>query len=368
MTWIRAITIAIGALLVLVPAAVAKVPRDFVGIESQETFQKTFNNDPDGAAEDLSAQAAVRIRIHRQLFNWELIEREPGVYDFSFVDRYMTEMAEHGMRVLPVLFDAPPWHEGEGQELDKGIHAPPSSGKPLGDFGAALARRYGPSGSFWDGMPGRFRRVSAIRAWQIWNEPNLRQYWGGDPNAREYVRVLKQAVKRIRRVEPKAEIVTAGIPQSSLFKAVPLRRYTKQMYKAGAKKWFDTFGLNAYAKNRKDCRRKVDLVRRVMNKRRDRKAKIWITEIGWADTGNEHYLVKGPRGQARQIRKVIPLIARLRKSRRLRGFIYYMWRDIIPNHREGVDPGTWGWHTGLLRTDGSAKPAFGAFKDVVADL
>ena len=210
------------------------------------------------------------------------------------------------MRVLPVLFDAPPWHEGEGQELDKGIHAPPTSGEPLGDFGAALARRYGPSGSFWDGKPDGQRRVSAIRAWQIWNEPNLRQYWGGDPNAREYVRVLETAVKRIKAVDPKAEIVTAGIPQSSLFKAVPLRRYTKQMYKAGAKKWFDTFGLNAYAKNRKDCKQKVDLVRRVMNKRGDRKAKIWITEIGWADTGNDHYLVKGPRGQARQIRKVDP--------------------------------------------------------------
>ena len=368
MTLIRATVIGVLALFVSVPAAVARVPRDFVGIDSAETFQNAFNNDMAAAASDMRAQAATGIRIHRQLFNWELIESERGVYDFSFLDRYMTEMAAHGMRVLPVLFDAPPWHEGEGQELDKGIHAPPTSGEPLGDFGAALVRRYGPSGSFWEGMPDRARRVSAIRAWQIWNEPNLRQYWGGDPSAREYVRVLKTVAKRIRAADPKAEIVTAGIPQSTLFKAVPLRRYTRQMYKAGAKKWFDTFGLNAYAKNAKDCKRKVDLVRRVMNKRRDRRAKIWITEIGWADEGNRHYLVKGPRGQARQIRKTIPLIAKLRKSRRIRGFIYYMWRDIVPTHREGVDPDTWGWHAGLLRGDGTFKRAYRAFKEVVADL
>ena len=94
MTWTRAAVIGALALLVSVPPAAAKVPRNFVGIESQETFQNAFNNDIDGAASDLSAQAAVGIRIHRQLFNWELIERERGVYDFSFVDRYMTEMAE----------------------------------------------------------------------------------------------------------------------------------------------------------------------------------------------------------------------------------------------------------------------------------
>lgn len=368
MAFSRAALLAAIALVVAAPGATAKVPKDFVGIDSQDTFQYAFNNDIDAMTSNLSAQAAIGIGIHRQPFDWELIESRQGEYDFAITDRYMENMAAQGMRVLPVLFNAPPWHTAPGEDLEKAIWGRPTSGRPLGRFGAALIRRYGPSGTFWQGMPDSFRRNSAIRSWQIWNEPNLRQYWSNRPNAKQYVRVLKGAYREMKEADPNAEIVTAGIPQSTLYRAVPIKKYTNRMYKAGAKKWFDTFGLNAYAKNAKDCEEKVDLIRRVMNENGDRKAKIWITEIGWADTGNPHYLVKGPRGQARQIRRTIPLIGELRKSRRVRGFIYYMWRDVIPTHREGVDPGTWGWHTGLLRRDGSFKRAYTAFKEVVAGL
>ena len=170
----------------------------------------------------------------------------------------------------------------------------------------------------------------------------------------------------MRAADPNVEIVTAGIPQAFVRRAIPLAKFTRQMYKAGAKKWFETFGLNAYARNARDLRNQLARVRGVMNEFRDRRARIWITEIGWADTGNEHYLVKGPRGQAREITRCFREIRELRRKRRIRGFIYYMWRDAIPTHREGVDPNTWGWHTGLLRLDGSPKPAYEAFKTAVA--
>ena len=357
------------ALTALAPSAGAAVPKDFVGIDSQDTFQSAFDNRLTDVATNLAAQAATGIHIHRQPFYWEQIETSKGRYDFSVHDRYMLQMASKGMRVLPVLFDAPPWHTAGRDRPDKGLFSRPKSGKALGKFAAAVVNRYGPRGSFWKGQPAKYRRSSAIRAAQIWNEPNLRYYWSGKPNAKQYVAVLKGAFQGIKRARggKGVEVVTAGIPQSTTRGAIGLKKYLTQMYKAGAKRWFDTLGLNAYARNSKDLGRKLTLMRSVMKRRRDGKAKLWITEIGWADTGNRHYLVKGARGQAREITNAIALIKKRRRSQRLRGFIYYQWRD-APTYREGLDAGTWGLHAGLLRQDGSFKRAHKAFKRAVAKL
>ena len=365
-------SLAIGlAALAAAPAgAGAAVPRDFVGIESPDTFAFTFSlddYDPAAAASNLRAQRETGIRIHRQQFRWQDIERSRGRYTFDIYDRYMDRMGAAGIRVLPVLFDAPRWHTGPGENARKGIVGRPKSGRALGKLGAALIKRYGPKGTFWRSRPASHRRASAIRSWQIWNEPNLRFYWGGRPNAKQYVQLLKGVYPLMKKADRKAEIVTAGIPQSTTARAVPLKKYIQQMYKAGAKKWFDTFGLNAYARNAKDLGVKLKLVRDQMKRGRDGKAKLWITEIGWADTGNRHYLVKGAKGQAREITQSIALIKRERTRRRLRGFIYYQWKDSPPAGGR-VDPGTWGFHAGLLRRDGREKRAFHAFKAAVKKL
>jgi hypothetical protein len=343
-----------------------------VGIESPDTFAYTFSlsgYDPAAADANLRAQRGIGVGIHRQQFKWQDIERSRGRYDFEAFgyDRYMDRMAANGMRVLPVLFDAPRWHTAKGEKLGKGIVGRPKSGRALGKFAAAVIKRYGPKGSFWRGRPASQKRASAIRSLQLWNEPNLRFYWSGRPKAKQYVAVLKGAYPQIKRANRSVEVVTAGIPQSSTARAVPLKKYIQQMYRAGAKKWFDTFGLNAYARNAKDLGRKLRLVRDQMRKGRDGKAKLWITEIGWADTGNRHYLVKGAKGQAREITKSIALIKKQRKRSRLRGFIYYQWRDAPPAGSR-VDPGTWGFHAGLLKENGSRKRAFNAFRAAVNKL
>lgn len=362
------ISLAIGltGAALLAPSAGAAVPKDFVGVESPDTFAFAFNSDPAGVDRNLAAQSATGIHIHRQQFKWQDIERTRGRYTFDIYDRYMERMGAAGVRVLPVLFDAPTWHTASGENLSKGLFGRPKSGKALGEFGAALIKRYGPKGSFWNGKPSSFR-TSAIRSWQIWNEPNLRFYWSGKPNAKQYVAVLKDTYKLMKAADRKAEIVTAGMPQSTTARAVPLKKYIDQIYKAGGKRWFDTLGLNAYAKNSKDLASKLKLVRSRMSKGRDGKAKLWITEIGWADKGNKHYLVKGAAGQAREITKSIALIKKERTRRKLRGFIYYQWRDSPPSGSR-VDPGTWGFHAGLLKENGGFKRAHKAFKVAVAKL
>ena len=66
-----------------------------------------------------------------------------------------------------------------------------------------LVTRYGPSGSFWAEHPEVSRQP--IRAWQIWNEPNLTRYWNVAPWAPSYVRLLKAADKALKAADPRLE-------------------------------------------------------------------------------------------------------------------------------------------------------------------
>jgi hypothetical protein len=96
-----------------------------------------------------------------------------------------------------------------------------------------------------------------------------------------------------------------------------------------------------------------------MNRRGDRRGRIWITELGWGDRGLRHRFIVGARGQARRISKSLALIRKQRRRLGLRGFVYYSWRDSAPYPPKYKD--MWGLHTGLLRRNGSPKRAYRAF-------
>src|SRR6185503_19317188 len=104
---------------------------------------------------------------------------------------------------------------------------------------------YGPNGSLWKENPGVPARP--IRSWQIWNEPNLAQYWQPKPSAKQYRNMLKTVGAAIKSRDPKAEIVTAGLPDSRLSGAVRLAPYLKTLYKGGGSSAFNTVAINSYA-------------------------------------------------------------------------------------------------------------------------
>jgi hypothetical protein len=82
-----------------------------------------------------------------------------------------------------------------------------------------------------------------------------------------------------------------------------------------------------------------------------------VTEIGWASGGPRSPFTVGERRQARLIEDMLVGLGRARKRLGLRGVVYFNWRDSSPfaGGRE-----FFGLHTGLLRRDGSAKPALEA--------
>lgn len=341
-------------ILLLLPAsAAARVSQDFVGLTSEDLFKESTAYRQTTLADQTAAGAG----LIRQTFDWKLLEVSPGNYDFHRYDTYVADAARQGITVLPVLFNPPRFRSSRPRRgARRGVY-PPRDPKAMGRLGAALVARYGPNGSLWAERPDLPRQ--AIRAWQVWNEPNLRYYWPRGPNARSYTRLLSATGKAIKKADPDAEIVTAGLPESRLRGSVSLRRFITGIYRAGGRRAFDTLAVNAYARTARELDRRLKGVRRLMNARHDRRARIWITEIGWCDRGVRSGFCVGARGQANRITSALSLIRKRRRSLRIRGLVYYSWRDGRPYAPRFQD--FWGLHSGLLTTSGKRKRSFAAF-------
>jgi hypothetical protein len=329
------------------------VPRDFVGIVAQDVLKSP----PARRARDLATMQADGIGVLRQPVDWGEVQPRRGRIRWGALDGWAMAAARQQLDLLVVLSGAPVWAGGTGQ----GGTTPPRDPRDLARFAAALVHRYGPGGSLWRRHPGVPAR--RIRAWQVWNEPNLPQYWNGRPDPAGYVRMLRVVGGAIRRADPRATVVSAGLPNSR--EGVPFEPYVRGMYRAGAKGTFDVFGMHPYAASGTAMADAVAGARDLLDQLGDTQRPLWVTETGWADGGPASPFTVGPAGQARSVAEAFDTLAREREELKLRGVVYYAWRDVPP------PPGQqdfFGLHTGLLTLRGARKPAYDAFVSTAREL
>jgi hypothetical protein len=329
------------------------LPRDFIGIVAEDALAAL----PRDRRRILRRLRATGVRLIRQTFDWSLVERSPGRYELAALDAYVSAAAAARMEVLPIIFNPPPFRSSAPRRGAGRATYPPERPASLGRFAATLARRYGPQGSLWRARP-RLPRVP-IRAWQVWNEPNLPIYWGGDPDPPAYARLLAAAGRALKAVDPHAEVVSAGLAESRL--GMPFEPFVRELYEAGAADSFDTFALHPYAADSDAAVRAVERTRELLDELDDA-APIWVTELGWASGGPGSPFTVGERGQAARIRSVFSELVDQRRDLGVRGVVYFNWRD-APPYPGGQD--FFGLHTGLLRRNGSPKPALHAFRAAV---
>lgn len=245
-------------------------------------------------------------------------------YGLGSYDVLVLDAARAGLTFMPVI-----------------IGPYPPSGIPT--FAAKIARRYGRGGGLWQEHPDI--AAHPITSYQVWNEPNFPSSWGGHPNASAYARLLNHAAAEIRRVDPHAEVVSAGIADSK--QGIPLEKYVKGIKGAA----FDSLAVHSYpAKNQTV----VDTIHRGMHALSSNRH-IWLTEFGWATGGPASSHTISEAAQAARVRQAI---RRLRHVPKLNGFVYYGWQDL--RTYEGRSD-YWGLHTGLTRLNGLPKQARQAF-------
>jgi polysaccharide biosynthesis protein PslG len=338
--------------------APARLP-SFPPLPASASFIGMTSGDVFGAGEDYRARMLALERrsgvgLLRQTFAWSLIERSPSRYDFKRYDRFIADTSRAGIRILGLLFDPPPFRSSRPRHGARHGTYPPASNEQFGRFAAAVVARYGPRGSFWRDNP-ELPKLP-IRDWQVWNEPSLPAYWPAGPDPAAYARMLATVARAIKGADPGADVVSAGIPQTSI--GMPFARFVNGMLAAGAGSSLDTFAIHAFARGVPGVVGAVQDARRLL-RRHGSSAPVWITELGWASNGPASDFTVGYEGQSRRVAGVLETLSARRRALGLRGIVYYNWRDGTPG------PGRqdyWGFHTGLLDAGGHAKPALYAFR------
>jgi len=192
--------------------------------------------------EDLGRMGEVRIGMYRARFRQDEVNGPTG---WSGLDKLARIAAQNGVTLQPVLINMP----GESYAPPK----TPTERDRFSEFATAAVRRYGPKGTFWTtcGCPTR-----PIRVWEVWNEPNLAPYWDL-PNPAEYGALLSSTRSALRKADPTARVLFAGLAYPSTLSATRLEpnAFLRDTIQAVGASRFDALALHNY---RPDSARAVD--------------------------------------------------------------------------------------------------------------
>jgi polysaccharide biosynthesis protein PslG len=291
---------------------------------------------------DYGLMAQGGAEVLRFPLEWAQVERRPGVYDWAAVDAVVGGAAAQGIEPLPFVWATPDW-------LSPNKAIPPLESvdqrRAWQRFLAAAAARYG----------------SLVDKWQLWNEPNFKVYWKPKPEPREYAQLVRLGARTIRDADPDAEILLGGV--------APVKRgmlpweFLEELYGVrGIERSFDTVTVHPYFPEIDGVEFQVRQALDEIDAAGDRRARIRVTELGWASDGPAaDPMTKGLGGQAQMLRRSFRLLTKKRRDWGITGVDWHSFQDVAADQGEPVCsfcPGS-----GLVTASREPKPAFDAFAD-----
>jgi polysaccharide biosynthesis protein PslG len=292
---------------------------------------------------DLHYASDLGARLIRFPASWQDVQPAgPDQWNWSQLDHIMDAATARGLGVVLALTGAPTWtHAGPSPGLRPETPVPPDVAylSHWEEFVRQVAVRY-----------------PALVAVEIWNEQNIKTFWGGPPDPARYAPLLDSAYRAVKSVRPDLPVLYGGlcpiVDGSGGPGEMGMRAYLKQSYVAGAKGRFDALAVHPYPlpMSRRDYLREIRLqlgdARRVMARHGEPLKPIWVTEAGFTT-------YKGPERvtETQQAKRLSASYRLFSRVRRLPVVIVHRLRD-IPNPL--VTDGGWG----LLRHDYSPKPAY----------
>lgn len=309
------------------------------------------------------------VQYTREDFTWFTIEPRPGEFHWTATDAWVGAAARGGLRIIAVL-DAPPsWATASWNTGPVSGHALPA----YANFTAQVVARYGSRGTFWTQNPNLPRLP--IQYYDIWNEPYSSEFWAKPfPNPAGYARMFQYAAAAGRAVDPSAKFMLEA--DTTSFGPNPQPAFLSALFDAvpNLADYIDVVSVHPYASNgwspdhcsagAMEMRRyqvcRLEDIRRILDQRGAAKAKLWITEMGWSTAPSAKSAVTEA-VQARYVRDFFA-IWRSRWASYVDGVIWYaLWTP----ERNPVNRND---YFGLVRANGSAKPAWHALVEQIAML
>lgn len=209
-----------------------------------------------------------------QVFAWREIEPTRGQFHWEVTDQVVAGAEYYGLDLVVRLDQHPAWVS----DVEPPLNAPPDA---LGDYQHFVER-----------VAWRYR--GRVRAYIIWNEPNLALEWGGKaPDPAAYVQLLRVGYQAVKAGDPEALVVAAGLAPTngSGDRAMDERAFLQGMYQAGVAPYFDILGAHPYGFGLPPDApvdasdglvfRRLEELRAIVLENGDGEKPVWITEMGW---------------------------------------------------------------------------------------
>jgi Beta-galactosidase len=312
-----------------------KVPFGFFSVVLPPEMTSNNVQVPDAQLDQqMALMARSGVESVRITYDWgRELEASQGAYNFATIDRMVAAAARHGIKTLVTVTATPRWLSPSPAEPDFWRYAP-TNPAPFAELMRQLVLRYGPQGSLWAANP-TLPRVP-VRQWQIWNEQTAPWHWRERPWARGYTELLRTAYLAIKGVDRGADVV-AGSLVAARANYAPWDGM-RDLYRAGARRWFDQVAVHPFTNNRRSVRQTTDqvltILRRVraqMVRNRDRRKEMLVTEMTWpASAGRvprraQFGLETTPRGQSARLKAAYSRLAAARRGLRLKEAYWYVW-------------------------------------------
>ena len=294
--------------------------------------------------EDFEALARAGVRVLRVSFGWDDLEPERDRYDFAPVDQVLRFANEFGVRLIPYVCYTPAWLAPPDAAPNDIYRTPPTDVGEFEQLMELLAARY----------RGRFG------SWELWNEPDNREYWLGTPA--DYATLLAAGARGVKRGDPSARVVLGGI-------AGHLEFLEELLVEHQAARSIDIVNLHSYSETwnpepLEGITAYLEHAAELVRVHGDGEP-LWLAEVGYSsfrrgDFVSDWYKARfafehTPRFQASALLRVL---AMARAVDDVALIAWYELRDLPPGTEVIGDQNN--RHLGVLDPSGQPKPAFHA--------
>ncbi|HWI74480.1 MAG TPA: hypothetical protein VNT55_21145 [Baekduia sp.] len=299
----------------------------------------------DAVGGEQALAAATGARWLREELQWAAVVPRKGERHWARADRMFASAAKRGLKVLPVLNEAPRWAAGRD-------HALPADARGYGAFVADAVARYGPQGSFWRAHPALDADL-APTYFELWNEPYFARPAHGAVTAGRYAALAAVAIRSGATANPGARFLVAVDPATATEPELDAR-WLDRLAAAQPSLLAGAAGVatHPYAADGAASLRSLDRLRAVLAAR-TLPLPVWVTEIGWTTCSGAADCVT-ERAQAADLRTFLNGV---RRGDRADAIFYYhlrSWRVRSGDQFYG--------DFGLLRANRSRKPAWTVFR------
>jgi len=309
---------------------------------------------------------ALGVRWVRFDVDWSQIQpSSSSAYSWAGYDRVASALQANGLNGLGIITYTPAWARmAECSGSDK---CSPSDPNAYANFAGTVAARYAPKG---------------IHTWEIWNEPNSADFWLPEANTSAYTQILKLSYAAIKHIDPRSTVLTGGTASNGTGHGNLLPAdFIAGIYANGGRGYFDAVAdhpysrpflpsFNWYWNAWQQMANTQPNIRSIMVANGDGAKKIWITEYGTPTGGPGGLATNGLLfserdddhvTEALQAKTVTTAVAMYRAYSWAGPFFWYSYKD------NGTSPNDTENFYGLVRADGTHKPAYAAYKSAIAN-